>query len=78
MGVTTAINELQDAATKLTDVSGEIANMIQIDGNKFTTQDLNEKVKKIKMEIIAASNVLEENKAVIQECCDFLGLNVGS
>ena len=72
------IQDLESAVSKLNEMSGDLTNMIIIDGNNNTTLDMNEKLREVRSQIISAANTIETNLAKIQECCDYLGLSLNT
>jgi len=78
MSITTAMNELQEVATKLANISSEVSSMVMIDGTTSATQNMTQKVAEIKEELVAAAGLIEENKKIIEDCCSSLGLSISS
>ena len=78
MSITNAMNELQEVATKLANISSEVSSMVMIDGTTSATQNMTQKVAEIKEELIAAAGLVEENKKIIEDCCSALGLSISS
>ena len=76
MNISGIINDLQDATTKLSNISSDVANMVVIDGSINSTRDMNDKLHEIRNELSSISNIIEENKATIQSCCDALGISI--
>lgn len=72
------IRDLENAASKLNDISGDLANMIVIDGSNYATLDMNEKIKQIRSEISDAVTAIETNIEIIKSCCDSLDLSISS
>ena len=78
MSITNAMNELQEVATKLANISSEVSSMVMIDGTTSATQNMTQKVAEIKEELVAAAGLVEENKKIIEDCCSALGLSISS
>ncbi len=76
MNISGIISDLEDASTRLTNIATDVANMVIIDGSTNSTKDMNDKLHDIRNEIASLSRNIEENKKIIQNCCDALGLNV--
>lgn len=76
MNISGIISDLEAASTRLSNISSDVANMVMIDGSLNATRDMNDKLHDIRNEIISASKVIEENKEIIQNCCDALGISV--
>lgn len=76
MNISGIINDLQNATTKLSNISSDVTNMVIIDGSINSTRDMNDKLHDIRNELSSISRIIEENKATIQSCCDALGISV--
>lgn len=76
MNISGIIGDLDEAAIKLSNISSDVTNMVIIDGSINSTRDMNEKLKKVRTEIMDVANVIEKNKEIIQSCCDALGISV--
>lgn len=72
------IQDLEAASIKLSEMSSDLASMIIIDGSRFATQDMNEVLHDVKIQISSAARSIETNIAKIQECCDALGLSLNT
>lgn len=76
MNISGIINDLQEATTKLSNISSDVANMVIIDGSINSTRDMNDKLHDIRNELSSILSIIEENKATIQSCCEALGISV--
>ncbi len=76
MNISGIIQDLEDASTRLTNISSDVTNMVIIDNSKFATKDMNDKLHDIRNQIESLASKIEENKQIIQNCCDALGISV--
>lgn len=76
MNISGIRNDLHNAINSLSDISGDVNYMVIIDGNNNSAGGMKDMLFDIKTELSTILEIIEENAATIQSCCEALGISV--